>query len=73
MDHRPLDGCSSPIFGQQRAMHIDTTQTWGIQHSLGQDLAIGHHYNHIGIPTADLLLDFLCAQCGGLIYWNFVL
>ncbi len=46
-------------------MQVETTLARGIQNSLGQKQAVGHHHGHIGLQIAERLLFFRALERDG--------
>ena len=49
VEHCPLDGRGAPVLGQQGAVDIDTAHGRQFEDLLGQQLAVGHHRDEVGV------------------------
>ena len=59
-------GGTAPAW-QQGAVHIEATETRGVEHRLGQDQAVGHHHHEIGAKGGQFGLCGFIAQGGRLV------
>ena len=55
VQHRPLIGGGTAVFGQQAGMDVDAAVFRHVQHLLGQDAPVGHHGADIRLQGAELL------------------
>ncbi len=45
----PLDGGSSSVLGEERAVDVDVAEAWEVEHPLGNDAAISHNNDRIWV------------------------
>ena len=62
-----LHGCGTAQGGQERAVDVDAAVAGEIQHREGQDLAVGHHDDEIGVQLGEGLVKRTVPQGGGLV------
>ena len=54
----PLDWGGTTVFGKNGGVDVEATVLRNIQKDLRQNLAVGHHYDYLGLPSAELVEEF---------------
>ena len=66
VEHRPIDGGSPPVLGEQGGVHIDAPLGRQLQNFPGQETAVGRHYDQLRGQLADLLQGSAVLESNGL-------
>ena len=69
--NRPLDGGCAAIFGKKRAVQVDITEGWKVEHPLRNEAAVADDDDGFGLECGELGAEFVVVlDLVGLYYWQ---